>query len=166
MNQNPMPVDVKTSGRKIIVEYNQDVSDQAIYALQNQLKEFTEVIQLKLEQNSDEIQNVKRTIESKYISPDQLNALQSLVDKKARKFVNDKKGIQLNIDVFLNYDPEGLANLQKLVNKEVGKTKQKIWVELNKKCLDRKGTDPKNEILDTQVEAAFDFVRTWGGFTV
>src|SRR5690625_6611580 len=124
------------------------------------MKEIAELLHLGLERNREELQDVKKTIESKYISPEQLKALESLIDKKARMFVDRGKGIQMNIDVILNYDTEGLVELQKLINNEVGKTKSKIWVELNKDCLDRKGTEPKNRIKDTQVEQAFDFVRT------
>lgn len=164
-SNNNAPV-VQTEDGKIIVDFGNNVSNEVKKIITNQFKEMTELLHLRLEQQSDEIKDVKKTIESKYISPQQLNALQSLIDKKARKFVNDKKGIQLSIDVLLNYDRDGLVEYQKLVNSEVGKTKSKIWVDLNKDCLERKGTDPKNRILSTQVEQAFDYVRSWGGFSV
>jgi len=166
MNKNAAPVDVKTQGRKIIVEYDQEVSDQAIYALQNQLKEYTELIQLKLEQNSDEIKDVKQTIESDYIEAPDLDALESLVDKKARAFVEKQKGVQLNIDTILNSEPEAIKTYKSLINTEIGKTKSKIWVNLNKQCLERKGTAPKKRILRKQTEQAFDYVRKWGGFSI
>lgn len=159
-------VETRTEGSAIVIEFGKEMSSREFNHISNQLKEVTELLQLGLERNSDEIQEVKKAIESKYITPEQLNALESLVDKKATKFVDKKKGIQLSIDVLLNYDAEGLTEFQKLVNDEVGKTKSKIWVDLHKKCLEQKGTTPKNRILATQVEQAFDYVRSWGGFSV
>lgn len=159
-------VQTRTEGNAIIVDFGKGISKQEFEVLSNQMKEITELLHLGLERNREEIQDVKKRIESKCISPEELSALESLVDKKARKYVNERKGIQLNIDVLLNYDQEGLVEFQKLINSEVGKTKSEIWVDLNKNCLERKGTDPKNRILSTQVEQAFDFVRRWGGFSV
>lgn len=166
-NKNDLSiVETRTEGSAIVLEFGNDITSQEYEQLSVQVKEIAELLTLGLERNREELQDVKKTLESKYISPEQLKALESLIDKKATKFVDKGKGIQLNIDVILNYDTEGLAELQKLVNSEVGKTKSKIWVELNKDCLERKGTEPKNRIKDTQVEQAFDFVRTWGGFSV
>lgn len=159
-------VETRTKGNSIILEFDNKISKQEYQVLSNQMKEIAELLQLGLERNQEEIKEVRKTIETNYITPEELKALESLIDKKARRYVEKGKGIQLNIDVVLNYDAEGLAELQKLVNSEVGKTKSKIWVELNKECLERKGTDPKNRIPKTKVEAAFDFVRTWGGFSV
>lgn len=159
-------VETRTEGNAIILEFDNKISKQDYQILSNQMKEIAELLQLGLERNQEEIRNVKKTIETNYITPEELKALESLIDKKSRSFVDRKKGIQLNIDVVLNYDAEGLAELQKLINNEVGKTKSKIWVELNKDCLERKGTEPKNRIPKTQVEVAFDFVRTWGGFSI
>lgn len=167
INKNEMSViETRTEGNAIIVELGNDITAQEYQVLSNQMKEIAELLQLGLERNQEEIRNVKKTIETNYITPEELKALESLIDKKARNYVDKKKGIQLNIDVVLNYDVEGLAELQKLINNEVGKTKSKIWVDLNKDCLERKGTEPKNRIPKTQVERAFDFVRTWGGFSV
>lgn len=166
LNQNAMPVDVRANGRQIIIEHNQEVSDQAIYALQNQLKEYTEIMSLKLEQNTDEIKDVKRTIKSKYISPQDLDALKTLIHKKAEMMIEKQKGVQLSVSMFLNTDQEALKAYKAIYNNERGKLKSRIWVELNKECLERKGNAPKNRILDKHVEKAFDFVRKWGGFTV
>ena len=166
-NKNEVSVvETRSEGNAIILEFGNEITSQEYEQLSVQMKEIAELLHLGLERNREEVQNVKKSIESKYISPEQLKALESLIDKKARKFVDKGKGIQMNIDVILNYDTEGLAELQKLINNEVGKTKSKIWVDLNKDCLERKGTEPKNRIKDTQVEQAFDFVRTWGGFSV
>ena len=166
-NKNEVSVvETRSEGNAIILEFGNEITSQEYEQLSVQMKEIAELLHLGLERNREEVQNVKKFIESKYISPEQLKALESLIDKKARKFVDKGKGIQMNIDVILNYDTEGLAELQKLINNEVGKTKSKIWVDLNKDCLERKGTEPKNRIKDTQVEQAFDFVRTWGGFSV
>lgn len=159
-------IETRTEGNAVIVEFGKGYSNQEYLQLTNQMQEIAELLQLGLERNQEDIQDVKKAIESKYITPENLKALESIIDKKARKFVEKGKGIQLSIDVFLNYDTEGLGEFQKLVNSEVGKTKSKIWVELNKDCLERKGTEPKNRILATQVEQAFDFVRSWGGFSV
>lgn len=167
INKNEVSaIETRTEGNAVIVEFGKGYSSQEYLQLTNQMQEIAELLQLGLERNQEDIQGVKKAIESKYISPEQLKALESLIDKKAKVFVDKGKGIQMNIDVFLNHDTEGLTELQKLINNEVGKTKSKIWVELNKDCLERKGTDPKNRILDTQVEMSFDFVRTWGGFSI
>ena len=155
-----------SENRTVIVEVPQGTSDKAVSMLTEQMKEYMEVVTLKLEQHGSDIQKVQKTIETNYITPEELKALESLIDRKSRRFVNDKKGIQLNIDVLLNYDSEGLVEYQKLVNKEVGKTKSEIWVDLNKECLERKGTDPKNRIPSTRVDEVFDYVRTWGGFSI
>src|SRR5699024_957737 len=166
-NKNEVSVvETRSEGNAIILEFGNEITSQEYEQLSVQMKEIAELLHLGLERNREEVQNVKKFIESKYISPEQLKALESLIDKKARKFVDKGKGIQMNIDVILNYDTEGLAELQKLINNEVGKTKSKIWVDLNKDCLERKGTEPKNRIKDTQVEQAFDFVSTCGGFSV
>lgn len=159
-------VETRKEGNAIIVEFGQGASRQEIQAMTEKMEQIVELLTLTREETQEEILGVKKAIESKYITPEQLNALESLVDKKASKFVDKKKGIQLSIDVLLNYDAEGLAEFQKLVNDEVGKTKSKIWVDLHKKCLEQKGTTAKNRILATQVEQAFDYVRSWGGFSV
>jgi len=159
-------VETRSEGNAIILEFGDNITSQEYEQLSAQMKEIAELLHLGLERNQDEINDVKKAIESKYITPENLKALESIIDKKARKFVEKGKGIQLNIDIFLNYDSEGLGEFQKLINSEVGKTKSKIWVDLNKECLERKGTDPKNRILATQVEQAFDYVRSWGGFSV
>lgn len=159
-------VETRKEGNAIIVEFGQGASRQEIQAMTEKMEQIFELLTLTREETQEEILGVKKAIESKYITPEQLNALESLVDKKASKFVDKKKGIQLSIDVLLNYDAEGLAEFQKLVNDEVGKTKSKIWVDLHKKCLEQKGTTAKNRILATQVEQAFDYVRSWGGFSV
>lgn len=159
-------VETRKEGNAIIVEFGQGASNLEIQAMTEKMEQIVELLTLTREETQEEILGVKKAIESKYITPEQLNALESLVDKKASKFVDKKKGIQLSIDVLLNYDAEGLAEFQKLVNDEVGKTKSKIWVDLHKKCLEQKGTTAKNRILATQVEQAFDYVRSWGGFSV
>ena|SRR5690625_4944720 len=168
-NEN-LPVQATTNDNVLTVRFNQSVSQNDLNVFANQMQEMIEKLQANNDHNSEktmnEIKDVKKTIKSKHISPQDLDTLESLVDKKARKYVDKNKGIQLSIDVLLNYDAEGLKEFQKLVNTEYGRTKQRIWVELNKECLERKGTAPKKRILDTQVERAFDFVRKWGGFSV
>lgn len=159
-------VETRKEGNAIIIEFGQGESNLENQAMTEKMEQIVELLTLTREETQEEILGVKKAIESKYITPEQLNALESLVDKKASKFVDKKKGIQLSIDVLLNYDAEGLAEFQKLVNDEVGKTKSKIWVDLHKKCLEQKGTTAKNRILATQVEQAFDYVRSWGGFSV
>lgn len=165
-----LPVQASAEGHVLMVEFGNAVTQKDLKLFAGQIQEMFEQMQanqnLNAEKTQKKIDQVERKIESKYISPQELSALESLVDKKASKYVNDKKGIQLNIDVFLNYDQEGLVKYQKLINDEVGKTKSKIWVDLHKKCLEQKGTTPKNRILSTQVEQAFDYVRTWGGFSI
>lgn len=165
-----LPVQASTEGNILMVEFGNAVTQEDLQMFASQIQEILERMQANQNMNAEKtqrkIENVERKIERDSIDPEDLQALESLIDKKARAFVNDKKGIQLNIDVLLNYDSEGLIEFQKLVNKEVGKTKQRIWVELNKECLERKGTDPKNRIPKTQTGTAFDFVRKWGGFSV
>lgn len=141
--------------------------------LQQNLMRGIEVMQTGLEENSNQIvgvgnkvSKVETLVKTKEITSQQLRSLESLVDKKAKEYVDRSKGVQLNIDVMLSYDGDDLKALQKLINTQYGKTKQKIWVELNKDCLGRKGTDPKNRIKATQVDEAFDFVRMWGGFSI
>lgn len=166
-NRNELSeIKTRAEGNSIVVEFERDITTKDFQVLNNQMQEIAELLQLGLERNQKEIKSVKETIETNYVTPEELRALESLVDKKARKYVDKGKGIQMNIDVILNYDVEGLAELQSLVNDEVGKTKSEIWVDLNKECLERKGNDPKNRIPKTMVEKAFDFVRSWGGFSV
>lgn len=159
-------VETRTEGNAIVIEFGRKMTSGEFNHISNQLKEVTELLQLGLERNRNEIQEVKKTIETNYITPEELRALESIVDEKARKFVDKSKGIQINIDILLNNDVDELIEYQKLVNDSVGKTKSKIWVDLHKKCLEQKGTTPKNRILATQVKQAFDYVRTWGGFSV
>lgn len=159
-------VKTRTEGNAIIVDFGQNISKQEFQVLSNQMKEITEILHLGLERNREEIQGVKKTIETNHITPQQLGSLESLVDKKARAYVDKTKGVQLTIDVLLNYDNEELNELQLLINKQYGRIKQRIWIDLNKECLERKGTDPKNRIPATQVDEAFDYVRTWGGFSI
>lgn len=159
-------VETRTEGNTFIVDFGQSISKEDFKVLSNQMKEITEVLHLGLERNQEEIQGVKKEIKSKHISPQDLSALETLVSNKATEYVTKRGGVQTSIDIFLNYDQEAISDMRKLVNKEHGRIKQRIWVELNKKCLRRKGTDPKNRIKDTQVEKAFDFVRRWGGFSI
>lgn len=170
MSKSSYPVQATAENNVITLEFNGAVSarDLAVFAnqMQEMIEELKAVTETQGEKHTKEIKNIKRAIESKHISPEDLSALESLVDKKAREYVNKAKGVQLTIDVALNYDQQGIIELQKLIRKEYGKTKQRIWIELNKYCLNRKGTAPKNRIKDTEVERAFDFVRRWGGFSV
>lgn len=165
-NNEISTVNTRTEGNAIVVEFDSNIANKDFQVLNNQMQEIAELLQLGLERNQKEIKNVKKTIETNSITPEELKALESLVDKKARKYVDTSKGIQLNIDVLLNYDNEDLKELQSLINKQYGKTKQQIWIDLNKDCLERKGTAPKNRIPKTQVEKSFDYVRTWGGFSI
>lgn len=164
-NKTDLP-EIKADNKRVIVEFNQDISNEVATVLTEQIKELSDVLLLKMEQQEDAIKSVERKIETKHITPQQLSSLESLVDRKARKYVDKRKGIQINIDVLLNNDVGELVEYQKLVNEKVGKTKSEIWVSLNKDCLERKGTEPKNKILATQVDEAFDFVRSWGGFSI
>jgi len=166
VNKNAVPAEVKIQGKKIIVEYDQSVSDAAIYSLQNTFKEHMEMTHLRLEQNNDEIKDVKQTIESKHISPQDLDALKTLISKKSEVVIEKQKGVQLNLGMFLNTDQEAIKAYKQIYNQERGKLKSRIWVELNKEHLGRKGNAAKNRIPDKQVEQAFDFVRRWGGFSV
>lgn len=109
---------------------------------------------------------VQETIKSKHVSPEDLDALKSLVHNKAEALIEKQKGVQLSINVFLEVDREKIKTYKQIYNQERGRIKSRIWVELNKDCLGRKGNAPKNRIPATQVEKAFDFVRSWGGFSV
>lgn len=159
-------VEAEKHGNKIVLDLGDALTNEQFNFMSNKLKEITEVLHLGLERHSDKIDNVEKLVQTKHITPQQLRSLESIVDKKAKEYVDRSKGVQLNIDVMLSYDGDDLKELQKLINSQYGKTKQKIWVDLNKNCLERGGTEPKNRILSTQVDEAFDFVRTWGGFSV
>ncbi|UAT29459.1 hypothetical protein K7T73_12700 [Bacillus badius] len=170
MAKNLVPIQAKADKNVITLQFDGAITSNDLRIFASQMQEMFEMMQAKIEMDNKntmkEIGNVKEIIKSKHISPEDLAALEALVDKKARAYVDKAKGVQLSIDVVLNYDRQGIIELQKLIRKEYGKTKHRIWIELNKQCLKRKGTDPKNRIKDTDVEKAFDFVRRWGGMTI
>lgn len=168
-NEN-LPVQATTDGNVLTVQFDKGVTKNDLDVFASRMQEMIEKLQANNDYNSAKTQNkiktVEEKIETKHITPQQLKSLESLVDKKARKYIDRSKGIQLNIDVLLNYDGEELGELQSLINKQYGRTKQRIWVDLNKFCLERKGTAPKNRIKVTQIDESFDYVRTWGGFSI
>lgn len=80
-------VETRTKGNSIILEFDNKISKQEYQVLSNQMKEIAELLQLGLERNQEEIKEVRKTIETKYITPEELKALESLIDKKARRYV-------------------------------------------------------------------------------
>lgn len=169
-HKESLPVQASASDNVLTVRFDNGISNEALQVFASQMHEMMEKFQAKMEIDNErtiqKIDGVEKKIKAKHISPQDLGALESLVHEKATAYVSKRGGIQTSIDVFLNYDEQALRDMRKLVNKEHGRIKQRIWVELNKECLHRKGTAPKNRIKDTQVERAFDFVRRWGGFSI
>lgn len=170
MTNQIMPVRASAQNGEITLRFDGGVTQNDLLQFAAQMQEMFESIRAKIDHDNKsthkQIAEVKNTVESKHISPQDLSALETIVSEKAKMYVDKKGGIQTNIDMFLNGDSESLRDLQRIIKKHHGKVKQQIWVELNKECLERKGTDPKNRIKDTQVEQAFDFVRRWGGFSI
>lgn len=168
MSQNFLPVQAIANDKEITLRFNQGLTSNDLQLFADRMQDMFNEMQAKISVDNrvtqQQIADVKQSIKHKYITPEDLAALESLVDKKARKYVDKTGGTQLTIDVVLNYDSDDLKDMQRLIRKQYGKVKQRIWIELNKVCLQRKGTAPKNRIRDTQTEKAFDFVRTWGGF--
>jgi hypothetical protein len=167
--QSPSLVHLDSSqkNKEITMRFTNEIDDFTFKKLAESFRGVMEEMQASVDHNfrktNDKIQVVQNTVKSKYISPEDLGALQSLVEKKAKTYVERQNGIQLNIDTVLSsFETE----FKKLFRRQVGKVKQRIWIDLNKQCLNRKGTDPKNKVRDISVEKAFDFVRRWGGFQI
>jgi hypothetical protein len=170
MAEKNYPVRAFATDNTVTLQFEQGVTANDLQRFASTMKSMFEGMQAKIDNDNQktikEVKNVKKLVEHKSITPEKLAALNSLVGEKAKLYVEKLDGIQIDMSVFEGSETPKTISVDKLIRKETGRVKQRIWIDLNKKCLERKGTAPKNRIKDIEVEKAFDFVRTWGGFTI
>lgn len=132
--------------------------------LERSFEEIKASNEMQSENNNKRFDVIEDKVEQKEISSDQLDALVVLVKKKATAFVT-KNHIQITTEMY-ETDDFSIA-YKKLVDKQIAKICREIWRDLKTDELNESPSRFKNrKIKLTDVDRCFDFVRTWGGFSI